>query len=129
MRFTFAPLLFAGALALSGCATGPSLQSRMAGYTGASTQTLVEHLGVPDRQITTNGTAYLAYNVRHSEQLESGFGAVGPYFGRGFYGAGFGAGFYDSGFPQPIDQYVCTATFAMRDDHVVGFTLRGNDCN
>jgi hypothetical protein len=134
MRHKRAPILLAaslaGSLALAGCATGPSLQSRMAGFTGASTQTLVEHLGVPDKQITTNGTQYLAYNVRHSEELEGGFyGPIGPYFGGGYYGAGFGGGFYDSSFPRPIDQYVCTTTFALRDDRVVGFTLKGNDCD
>jgi len=130
MSFKIAPVFIAGALALSGCATGPSLQSRMAGFTGASTQTLVEHLGVPDKQITTNGTEYLAYTVRHSEELEPGYGGpIGPYFGRGYYGAAFGSGFYDSNFPRPIDQYSCTVTFALHGDKVVGFTLRGNDCD
>jgi hypothetical protein len=130
MRYSLAPFFIAGALALSGCATGPSLQSRMAGFTGSSAQTLVEHLGVPDKQITTNGTEYLAYNVRHSQELEPGFdGPVGPYFGRGYYGAGFGGGFYNEDFPRQINDYSCTATFALHDDRVVGFTLRGNDCD
>ncbi len=130
MRYSLAPFFIAGALALSGCATGPSLQSRMAGFTGSSAQTLVEHLGVPDKQITTNGTEYLAYNVRHSQELEPGFdGSVGPYFGRGYYGAGFGGDFYNEDFPRQINDYSCTATFALHDDRVVGFTLRGNDCD
>ena len=34
-------------LALAGCATGPSLRSRMAAYIGADMQTLVQQLGVP----------------------------------------------------------------------------------
>ncbi len=129
MRLSIVAIFIAVPLALAGCATEPSLQSRMAGFTGASAQTLVEHLGVPDKQITTNGTSYLAYNVRHSEELEPSFdGPIGPYFGRGGYGGGFGGGLYDSSFPRPIDQYVCTVTFALRADRVQSFTLRGNDC-
>lgn len=48
-------------LAAAGCATGPSLESRMAAYTGASGETLVQDLGVPDKQISLNGVQYMAY--------------------------------------------------------------------
>ena len=53
--------------ALAGCATGPSLQSRMAAYIGDNTQTLVQGLGVPDKQITVNDGQYLAYNRSYDE--------------------------------------------------------------
>ncbi len=128
MKKLFFLLLLA---ALAGCATGPSLQTRMAGYIGDSSQSLVQRLGVPDKQITTGGVQYLAYNVRHEQQIDpSGFGwggyygpYAGPFFPGGYYGGG-----WDAGFPSTIQDYSCTATFMLKDDRVDNFTLRGNDC-
>jgi hypothetical protein len=112
-------------IALAGCATGPSLQSRMAAYTGDTKQALVTNLGVPDKQITVNGIDYLAYTVRSEQQIEPGDYGFGGFYGRRFYG--YGAA-WDAGFPRDVDTYTCNATFMLKDDRVYGFTLRGNDC-
>ena len=118
-------------LALTGCVTGPSLQSRMAAFEGASSQTLVQQLGVPDKQITVDGVLYLAY-VRHRTDITPGietFGGGGPFYGGApFYGPCGGAGFYGAEIPPEINTYTCDTTFMLKDDKVVNFTLRGNDC-
>jgi hypothetical protein len=118
--------------ALGACATGPSLQSRMASFTGASEQTLVQDLGVPDKQVTVNGVLYLAYDHR---DLDVSPGFVGPFYGEGFGGPFYGGGFYgpgpffDAGLPARVDEVSCETTFMLRGDKVVGFTLRGDDCS
>ncbi len=118
--------------ALSACATGPSLQSRMASYTGASEQTLVQQLGVPDKQVTVGGLQYLAYDHR---DIDFDPGIVGPldgsgFYGGPFYGGGFGPGpFFDAGIPSRVHEIACETTFTLRDDKVISFTLRGDDCS
>ena len=112
-------LVFLSLVSLAGCATGPSLSSRMAAYIGANMQTLVQQLGVPDKQITVKGVQYVAYDHWHQE-LEPGW--YGPHGGP-FYG-----GFYP-GLPPQVMTYGCEVTFVLKDGRVVNFTLRGNDCN
>jgi hypothetical protein len=117
--------------ALAGCAPVPSLQSRMASFTGASEKTLVEQLGVPDKQVTVDGLQYLAYDHRDID-FDPGFAE--PFYGAGFYGGpfygGFGPGpFIDAGIPSRINEVACETTFTLRDNKVVGFTLRGDDCS
>jgi hypothetical protein len=118
---------FAAVFALAGCATGPSLQSRMAAYIGASGETLVQNLGVPDKQITLNGVQYLAYIREQTTVL-----APPPLF---FGGYGYGGfyrpygGFYASGLPATVQVWRCDITFMLHADKVVSFTLRGNYCN
>jgi hypothetical protein len=117
-------------IALAGCATGPSLQSRMAAYIGDSPQTLVQSLGVPDKQITVNGVQYLAYD-RHREEIEPDaldFGGFGG-FGGPFYGPFYGGGFINAGLPRQVQEYSCETTFLLKDQRVFNFTLRGNDCD
>jgi hypothetical protein len=117
-------------LALAGCATGPSLSSRMAAYIGADLQTLVQHLGVPDKQITVGGVEYVAYGQQHQVVVANTYGDwYGPYWGWGgrFYRGGFyGGGYYP--YYQGVYSYGCETTFMLKDDKVVNFTLRGNDC-
>ncbi|OYV34587.1 MAG: hypothetical protein B7Z81_09835 [Acidocella sp. 20-61-6] len=129
MRYRY--LLLTSALGLAGCAVGPNLHTQMAAYVGSSEQSLVQHLGVPDKQITVQGVTYLAYD-RHYEQLTpgavwgQGFGPFGePYYGPGFYGPGF----YAAGIPSQINEYSCETTFTVADGRVNGFSLRGNDCS
>jgi hypothetical protein len=119
-------------LALAGCATGPSLQSRMAGYIGDNAQTLVQSLGVPDKQITAGGVEYLDYRVRHSELVEPddfglGGGLSGP-IGLGYADPLYFTGLYDTGLPAQVNEWSCDATFMLKDDKVFNVTLRGNDC-
>ncbi len=108
---------------LAGCATGPSLQTRMIAYMGAPEDKLVQSLGVPDKQITVNGTDYLAY-VRQQTQVVSspvlGFG--GPW---GPYGGGFGA----VALPSTVQVWSCETTFAVKGGHVVNVSFKGNDCS
>jgi hypothetical protein len=119
MRYAFLlPLL-----ALAGCTVGPSLHDRMAAYIGASEQQLVQSLGVPDKQITTNGITYLAYD-RRSEEVE-GDEFAAPY---GPWPWGYGP-FYAPVFPQTVYVWSCETTFQLKDGHVVTFTLQGNDCS
>ncbi len=124
-------VVLAAFFGLAACATGPSLQSRMAAYIGSSTEDLVKGLGVPDKQIDVSGTKYLAY-VQQSQEISGGYGGFGGGYGYGgFYGRGFYGGpfLYDTGFPAQIYTYGCVTTFTIKNDHVAGFTLHGNDCN
>ncbi len=114
-------------VALASCATGPSLQSRMAAYIGASAETLVQNMGVPDKQISLNGVQYMAYvhqqvTVMPSPVLIPYGGYGGPFFGP--YG-----GFYGAPFPPSVTVWRCEITFLLHADKVVSFTLRGNACN
>jgi hypothetical protein len=115
-------LCLAALLSVSACATGPGLQSRMAAYTGASAETLVKDLGVPDKQITLDGVQYFAYDQHHI-LVSPGFYAFGSY--SPFYDGPF----YNAGFPPTVTEAGCETTFALRDNKVVSFTLRGNDCS
>jgi hypothetical protein len=117
-------------LTLAGCATGPSLRSRMAAYIGADMQTLVQGLGVPDKRITVKGVQYVAYDQSHQEYAAGGYlgGWYGPY-GGSFYGGGFYPQVYEAGLTPGIITYGCETTFVLKNDKVVSFTLRGNDCN
>jgi hypothetical protein len=103
-------LLLLPCLAVAGCATGPSLQSQMAVYVGASPQVLVQGLGVPDKKITVNDTQYYAYTV--ADEVD--------------YWTGGYPGYYYGGYPSV---YTCEATFMLMNDRVANFTLRGNDCD
>lgn len=115
MRCKF--LFMVSFLALAGCQTGPSWQSRMAAYVGANSQVLVQDLGVPDKQITVNGMEYFAYE-RHRVDV-----IPGSYFGGwGLFG---GPGFYN---PPQVTEYSCETTFTLKDNKVLNFALRGNDC-
>ncbi len=105
-------------LGLAGCAHGPSLQSRLAGYIGAPESLLVARLGVPQRQITVNGVSYLAYLLRYDTQAMP----LGP---APWWGPGWGPAWG----PVAVQSWACEATFAVREGKVQGFTLRGNDCD
>ena len=113
---------------LSGCATGPGLESRMAAYIGAPEQNLVESLGVPDKQIAVNGVEYLAY-VRSRTQIEPSAAGIGVGFGGGpFGGPGYG-GFSDAALPQNVQVWSCETIFIVKDGRVANVTFKGNDCD
>ncbi len=121
MRCVFALFL---TLILTGCATGPGLQSRLAVYIGAPEAELVQNFGVPVRQINVNGVDYLAYQVRYQAQtLPSG-----PYWGGPFWGPGWGPYGGFPPMPQDVQVWSCEATFAVVKGKVESFALRGNDC-
>ncbi|MBU6425392.1 MAG: hypothetical protein KGQ69_03570 [Rhodospirillales bacterium] len=113
-------------LALTGCATGPSLESQMAAYIGAPEASLVQKFGVPARQITVNKVTYLAYELRNQAQLQpGGYAWGGPYWG------GWGPYPYTIAppmVPQDIQVWSCEVTFVLEEGKVQSFTLRGNDC-
>ncbi len=115
-------------LGVSACATGPGLQSRMASYTGATEDQLIQKLGVPDKQITVNGVQYLAYDERHFDVSPGFIGFGGGFYGGPFYGPGFGSPFLDAGFPPTVEESGCETTFLLRDGKVASFSFRGNDC-
>jgi hypothetical protein len=110
---------------LAGCATGPSLQTRMISYMGASEEQLVQALGVPDKQITVNGVSYLAYVRSRAQVAPTPVYGFGPWGGPwGPYGGGFGG----MTLPAPIQVWSCETTFAVKDGHVANVTFKGNDC-
>ncbi len=116
---------------LSACATGPSLQTRLASYIGAPEGALIKNFGVPDKQITVDGTQYLAYDHRDLN-VYPGFNGPG-FYGPGLYGGpflgGYGPGpFFDTGIPAQVNEVSCETTFLLKDGKVVDFTLRGDDC-
>lgn len=111
-------------LGLAGCATGPSLQSRLAAYIGAPETVLVRDFGVPARQIEVKGVKYLAYQVRYQAQVAPTMPP--PYWGGGYWGPGW-AWYVPT--PQNVQVWACEATFVLVDNRVQTFYLRGNDCN
>ncbi|MDD2877474.1 MAG: hypothetical protein PHT60_10685 [Acidiphilium sp.] len=113
------------ALALAGCAIGPSLAEQMSGYVGRPESVLVAQLGVPDRRIQVGDLTYFAY-VHRSVQFDSGSFGYGPFYGPAF--GGYYGPFYGGGFPAQTYTTECTTTFALKDQVVQSFTLRGNDC-
>ncbi len=123
MRWVYA--LFLTSM-LTGCATGPNLESQLAAYIGAPEATLVQKLGVPEKEITVNNFTYLAYEIRHQTQLQpTGYLWGGPYWG------GWGPYPYTIAqplTPQTIQVSSCEVTFVLGDGKVKSFTLRGNDC-
>jgi hypothetical protein len=108
-------------LLLAACQTGPSLQTRMISFMGASESTLIQSLGVPDKQINVNGVSYFAY-VRQRTQVLS----TGPFWG-GPYWWPYG------GFAGPVSSSVqvwsCETTFTIQNGKVVYVSFKGNDCN
>lgn len=112
--------VFLFALGLSGCAAGPSLQSRLAVYIGAPEAELVSNLGVPDRQIEVKGVKYLAYQVRYQTQTAPAM-MPPPYWGPGWA--------WSPPMPQNVQVWACEATFEVVDSKVRAFSLRGNDCS
>jgi len=116
---------------LSACVTGPSLQTRLASYIGAPEGTLIKNFGVPDKQITVDGTEYLAYDQRDLD-VSPGF-IGGGFYGPGLYGGPFPGGFgpgplWDTGVPARVNEISCETTFLLKGNKVVDFTLRGDDC-
>jgi hypothetical protein len=101
----------------------------MIAYMGAPEDGLIQSLGVPDKQITVNGTTYLAY-IRQQAQVQPspiiGFGG-GPW---GPWGGPFGySGFAATSLPSPIQVWSCETTFTIKDGHVANVSFKGNDCS
>lgn len=105
-------------LALAGCATTPTLQTRLAPYIGASELTLVQQFGVPNKEANVNGVRYLAYNWQ-SLDVDNG-GAYGWFF----------PSIFESGlYPRVVSNYPCELIFLLRDGRVFNFTVRGAHCS
>jgi hypothetical protein len=105
-------------LLLAGCATGPSLETRLAATIGQSELQVVETLGVPNRTYDTGGFRFLQYEERRQvlHQLD-------PYWGRP-YGR-FAP--YSLGGPVLLTRS-CDITLTLREGRVQSFTTRGDDC-
>lgn len=114
------------AVALAGCAVGPSLAEQMSGYVGRPESVLVAQLGVPNRRIHVAGVTYFAYVHRRFHYSPGSYGMGGPFFYPGDDDL-FGP-FYGGGFPPQAYTSSCTTTFALKNHMVESFTLRGNDC-
>jgi hypothetical protein len=117
-------LMLLSLIGVAGCASGPGLQARMGAFVGASEQTLVQDLGVPDKQIAVGGVTYLAYVRVQSQMVPEGFVGVygGPYWGP-----------YDgpvmmAPLPEQVQSWNCEITFVVKDGKVAGVGFRGNDC-
>lgn len=85
---------------------------------GASEQTLVQQLSVPDKRITVAGVRYLAYD-RQRLEIDEG----------GAYGWLFPSMFETGLYPRVINYYSCDITFLLSEGKVFNFTLRGNGCS
>jgi hypothetical protein len=105
-------------LLLAGCATGPSLETRLAATIGQSELQVVETLGVPNRTYDTGGFRFLQYEERRQCCTSST-----PYWGRP-YGR-FAP--YSLGGPVLLTRS-CDITLTLREGRVQSFTTRGDDC-
>jgi hypothetical protein len=123
------PLILLLLLAVAGC-IGPGLRQQMTAYIGASPQTLVRNLGVPDKRITLGDTQYFEYirqqtNIEAGPPILMGYDGIMPYAGS-FWGP-FNGAFYGDLTPE-VMIWRCATTFEIQNDKVIGFTMRGNDC-
>jgi hypothetical protein len=105
-------------LLLAGCATGPSLETRLAATIGQSELQVVETFGVPNRTYDTGGLRFLQYEERRQVLHQ-----LNPYWG---YPYGRFAP-YSLGGPVLLTRS-CDITFTLKDSRVQSFTTRGDDC-
>lgn len=107
-------------LLLAGCVNQlAQRQAFLAQFVGQPESLLVQRLGVPTRSYTTNGVKFLAYTESRVD-IVPGLPAYG--FGPPFWG------WYGGGFPPEVVNLVCETTFAVSDNVVRSYTLRGNAC-
>lgn len=108
-------------LAAGGCATGPTLDQRLATFVGRPEADVVAALGVPVRTYEAGGRKFLQFESRRSVAV-----AEPP----GYYGGPWGwrRGYYWAPPPQTYAVVGCDVTFALRDGLVEGFTFRGDGC-
>ncbi|WP_143020995.1 hypothetical protein [Belnapia rosea] len=107
-------------LLLAGCATGPSLETRLAATIGQSELQVVETFGVPNRTYDTGGLRFLQYEERRQvlHQLD-------PYWGWGYPYGRFAP--YSLAGPVLMTRS-CDITFTLKEGRVQAFTTRGDDC-
>ncbi|MFC4170145.1 hypothetical protein [Teichococcus aestuarii] len=103
---------------LAACAApGPTLEQRLATFINRSEGDLVAQLGVPVRSYETEGRRFLQFEQRQTVMVP------GDPWGYGYYG-------YRRPWAVPSSYAVvqCDMTFAIRNDRVESFTLRGQGC-
>jgi hypothetical protein len=106
------------ALLLAGCATGPSLEERLAPLVGKREAEVVMALGVPTRTYEVDGLKFMQFEERRVTLYPGDLYWGRPY---GRFGPAFGAG------PTLITRS-CDMVFTLRGGVVQSFSLRGNDC-
>lgn len=115
-------------LLAAACATGPTLDQRLATFVGQGEGELVSNLGVPVRTYETDGRKFLQFESQRTVALLGSPYGYGPGFGGGFYGRR-GGYFGGGGFaPTTYASVNCDVTFALRNDRVESFTYRGEGC-
>lgn len=104
---------------LAGCATGPTLQQRLATFIGRSEGELVAELGVPVRSYETDGRRFLQFERERTVAVSQPdpFFYPGPYRYRGWMAP-----------PPAYAQVRCDITFALRQQRVESFSLNGQAC-
>ncbi len=105
-------------LLLAACATGPSLQERLAPFVGRSEGDLVAALGVPTRTYQADGRKFLQYEQRWTQVVPGSFYGTGPYWRVSPVWA-----------PPVYVPRACDVTFALRQERVESFTWRGDGCH
>jgi hypothetical protein len=106
------------ALLLAACATGPSLEQRLAQLIGKREVEVVMALGVPTRTYEADGRKFLQYEQRRTIIYPGDFYWARPY---GRFGPGLSSG------PVLITRG-CDTTFTLQQGVVESFFLRGDDC-
>ena len=109
-------------LALAGLVAGcvnqfAARQAYLSHFIGQPEAVLVQQMGVPMRSYETGGVKYLAYDESRVDILPA-FPTYNPFF----------TGWYGGGFPPQVVEWKCETTFAVSDDTVKSYTLRGNAC-
>lgn len=122
------PLLLAGVLLLSACATREAEEARSAQQllVGMPVQTLLSCAGVPDRREAVDAAEYFTYSslgrAASSSGSSVGLGVGGGSGGGGHLGVGLGIGIPLGG---SRDASGCVATFTVRQSRVEQLTYRG----
>jgi len=107
---------FALLLLLAGCATGPTLDQRLATLIGQNEGDVVAALGVPVRVHEADGRRFLEFERTRTIGVPSS-----PFY----HGYGFRGGYV----PGPSYAVVqCSITFVLRNDRAESFSYRGEGC-
>ena len=118
--------LFAGMLAMAGCATPDAHRRQQLDFlVGRTPVEVVRQFGVPNRSFTTGDRTFLAY----VDETSSYFPRP-SYAGRFGYGRGWGGSWaWDGGgWGAGYDQSACQTIFEIVQGHVAAWSLHGDGC-
>lgn len=116
-------LLLLCACILVGCATTAKYEALLDTYTNATEETLLASWGVPSQVYESGGSKYLVYD-RSRQVFNPGMQPMYQTTVRGNTAYTYAYG----GIPARYENYYCTTTFTLKENRIVHWQYRGNNC-